>query len=573
MNRTLARRRHLEANPINATQVALIGVGVIGGAAIVSAITRSSSATVSVLAAAGIIAIAYNAGKRKRNPIEETTQTYQVLLGNQSRVEHALEALSKRAKRKGLSPVTWSWGKAYVVEKERVPHPEYGYKVEYTADVARIPLTIVGGNPHYEGWTFIAVLEHLDGENIVRVLPGHELPKQYRECSPVCGHCNFNRKRNDTYVLRHDDGKYIQVGSTCIKDFLGSDDAGKVASAASYIADVRDIAEGGEEGYGEGGGSNASALLQYLPYVAYVVRKDGWVSKTAAREKGGLATASVAARYLYDKEARRKDNVQLEAQDELMAESAEAWAENLSDAAIDAETGDYLHNLRVIARSGVVTPRSEGLAASMVIAYQRAIGRERERAERAARPTLDAYVGTVGKREVFHNVTLDFVTGYETQYGYTTILKFRTVEGATLVWKASSTTLTRQDVGKRYQLIGTVKAHSEYNGAKQTIVSRCDVDNFEEALKWLAEPALIPENAVERYIAVDKNGTMRRDAGKKPKKTDTVLATGLNGVVTITPAGEAAAAKENPLSGNQMVAGATVLVGIAAILYAVRKVA
>lgn len=87
---------------------------------------------------------------------------------------------------------------------------------------------------------------------------------------------------------------------------------------------------------------------------------------------------------------------------------------------------------------------------------------------------LDAYVGTVGKRETFA-VVLDFVTGYETAYGYTTVLKFRTDEGATLVWKASNTGLARGDVGKRYALKGTVKAHAEYKGTKQTMVSRCAV--------------------------------------------------------------------------------------------------
>jgi uncharacterized membrane protein (UPF0127 family) len=80
-------------------------------------------------------------------------------------------------------------------------------------------------------------------------------------------------------------------------------------------------------------------------------------------------------------------------------------------------------------------------------------------------------VGTIGKRETF-DVILDFVTGYETQYGYTTVLKFRTVEGATIVWKASNTDVDRSDVGKSYKLTGTVKSHDDYKGQKQTMVTR-----------------------------------------------------------------------------------------------------
>jgi hypothetical protein len=124
------------------------------------------------------------------------------------------------------------------------------------------------------------------------------------------------------------------------------------------------------------------------------------------------------------------------------------------------------------------------------------VGRERARAERAARPTLDAYLGTVGDKVTFglppkvgkrgqplkgapvvlspDPVKLDFVTGYETEFGYTTVLKFRTEEGATIVWKASSTEIGRDDVGKRYTLAGRITKHDEYKGQKQTLIARCD---------------------------------------------------------------------------------------------------
>jgi hypothetical protein len=42
-----------------------------------------------------------------------------------------------------------------------------------------------------------------------------------------------------------------------------------------------------------------------------------------------------------------------------------------------------------------------------------------------------------------------------------------------LVWKASSTEIGRDDVGKVYALAGMVKKHDDYKGEKQTIMSRC----------------------------------------------------------------------------------------------------
>jgi hypothetical protein len=419
------------------------------------------------------------------NEPEPDTRTFEVLLHNRSRVETALLALAKRAARKGLPVLTWTWGRP-VTKTEHLSHDgaEYlpgallhssgEYGVTYAVPITRIPLSLPCGSVCYAGWTFVAALQHLDGENIVRAVPGQTVPEMYRHRGPTCDHCKAVRRRHDTYVLRHEDERVLQVGSTCIQDFLGSDEAGKLASQASLLAEARGLAEGACEGSG-GSASADRTLAEYLPYVAWCVRVEGWTSRTVARETGKNATADYAWTYLTDAKAREKAGAKPTDVDDALAAEAEAWAEALTDDEVDTEKGsDYLHNLRAVARTGLVTFRTAGIAASAVTAYQRAIGRARERAERAARPVLDAHVGTVGKRETFA-VVLDFVTGYDTEYGYTTVLKFRTPEGACLVWKASSTELGRGDVGKAFALTGTVKKHDDYKGAKQTMLSRCKV--------------------------------------------------------------------------------------------------
>lgn len=411
----------------------------------------------------------------------DASRTFPVLVHNVSRVEAALASLVKRCARKGLAPVAWTWGKAYT----RREHVEFscdciGPGCAGCRNVSRCPLMILGDTPRYAGWSFLAALEHLDGENITRTVPGESLPAEYRTRGPQCDHCKLARRRNDTYVLRHDDGRAIQVGSTCIADFLGSDDAGKIAELASMLAAARGLAEGGceDDGMGGGNGFGDRTLAEYFPLVAWAVRVVGWTSRTAAREagRGETATADITWRMMMDPTGRamREGKVEITDEDRATAASAEQWAETLTDAEVDREAGDYLHNVRALARTGLVKERTAGIAASIITAYQRAVARERERARRAALPQIDAHVGVVGKRETFA-VTLDFVTGYETAYGYTTVCKFRTAEGACLVWKATNTDLARGDVGKVYALTGTVKKHDEYKGAKQTIVTRCAV--------------------------------------------------------------------------------------------------
>lgn len=442
--------------------------------------------------------------------VAAVARVFAVLLGRKASVDATLARLAKRAARKGLPVLTWTWGKP-VTSTEHLSHEGAAYLpgavlhscgshgATYAVPVTRIPLTIEGETPRYAGWSFVACLQHLDGENITRAVPGETVPTVYRNRGPVCDHCRATRRRNDTFVLRHDDGRHVQVGSTCIRDFLGSDDAGKAAAMAELFALAGAVGlDEGAEGFGMGSAADRP-LVDFLAVVAWAVRTpgQGWTSRTKARLEGGSATADRAWSYLTDAREARKAGVDVTDADRAEAEAAEAWAEGLTDATVDAETGDYLHNLRAVCRTGLVQSRTAGLAASAVTAYQRAMGKARAAAERAARPSLDAHLGTIGEKVTFglpaqvtkkggpkkgaptvlsvNPVTLDFVHGFDTAYGYTTILKFRTAEGATLVWFASSSSIGRADVGKAYTLAGTVKKHDDYKGAKQTTLTRCTV--------------------------------------------------------------------------------------------------
>lgn len=87
--------------------------------------------------------------------------------------------------------------------------------------------------------------------------------------------------------------------------------------------------------------------------------------------------------------------------------------------------------------------------------------------------TCSQYVGTVGEKfsdEVtltkIHTFTTHFTHFGETNYIY----KFTDSKGNTLVWKTASGNL---EEGKRYLITGKIKDHSEYDGDKQTVLTRC----------------------------------------------------------------------------------------------------
>lgn len=161
-----------------------------------------------------------------------------------------------------------------------------------------------------------------------------------------------------------------------------------------------------------------------------------------------------------------------EPQDYEMAKTALARMEAELEAE-GKELSDYEHNLLVVIRSGMVSYKTAGIAASLIPAYTRVLGEEIRR-QRAAK---SEHVGTVGKREMFLDLALERVIDVDTQFGTLHIHKFVDKSGNSLVWKTNS---TRLDEGKSYNVKGTVKEHGDYKGWKQTELSRCKAEEIKE---------------------------------------------------------------------------------------------
>jgi len=79
------------------------------------------------------------------------------------------------------------------------------------------------------------------------------------------------------------------------------------------------------------------------------------------------------------------------------------------------------------------------------------------------------YVGAVGEK-ITITASVRATGTFETQYGITHVYTMTDASGNVLVWKTG----TRIDEGTM-TITGTVKAHSEYRGARQTELTRCKV--------------------------------------------------------------------------------------------------
>ena len=115
--------------------------------------------------------------------------------------------------------------------------------------------------------------------------------------------------------------------------------------------------------------------------------------------------------------------------------------------------------------------------------------------ERAKENAQVEYYGAIGDKFEL-TLTFDKIFGFETQYGYSYILLFHDNENHRFKWSSSNGNYKVEydknadfggveycefEVGHKYRMKGTVKAHNEYRNVKQTVITRCKVlDDFIE---------------------------------------------------------------------------------------------
>lgn len=427
------------------------------------------------------------------------TKNFSIPEGNLAELTEKLAKLNKKAAKLGLAPITLTVG-TYEDKSFRlndigclVAHPEGSTIIRF------FNVEVTGALPRLAGYEFVATLQHLSLEdgtavNMLRTVPSFEaaLPEEFRSSSPErCDHCKKAIKtRKDTYIVRHtESGVFMQVGRTCTQDFLGGKDPHEVAAQLSYLFQALSMAGEFEEGFGGGySGQTRTGTDTFLAAVATMVRTEGWLSKTAARERYDSterATACRADSFLTPPRSAQAQadwrkwhsEVSITQADKDLAETARSYV--LETLGAQAERSDYEHNLWVAVQQSSLEPRMLGIAASAINFYKKAVEQAAERAQ----TQVSNYIGTEGERLKGLVVTVLSLRVTEGFYGTTFIYKMADSQGNKLTWFASSNQNLTD--GQEVMMDGTVKKHEEYKGTKGTVLTRCTV--YTEEGRRLAE--------------------------------------------------------------------------------------
>lgn len=390
--------------------------------------------------------------------------------------------LNKRAAKLGSDPIT------YTIVHDRVGATRSHYfkteDGEYSKDVkveARV-IILTGPAPKVEGWQFIARVEYLvDGSTLFHTVPGHDIKidERFRSLGRgVCEHCNKARIRNDTFIVcEAATGKQTQVGRQCLADFTGINTPGKMAAAVSLWTVFHNL-RGCEERMWSTAFEDTIDVERALVLTSAYISTLGWNPKSSGV---GTPTSSHVARHFVlgvgessDERALRIQHNALAQEQAHVQRAAEVLAWLQGELANKARS-DYELNLVTLATRDVAQRKHLGIICSAVASYQRAMNKQVEYAQRKdEQKVLNAtstHVGAVGERLRNVKGKIEFVLGLEAnEWGPRTLVKLRDEAGNLYVWFASGD--RDFTTGASVTFTGTVKKHDDYQGTKQTTLSR-----------------------------------------------------------------------------------------------------
>ena len=361
-------------------------------------------------------------------------RTFRVRTENLQALRERIERINRRARRLGTGPVL-------LVDTGR-------------RQAGRAVVILQGDTPRAQGWRIAAVVRHRGADAELRRVPGAPaLPLSrisWRVAS--CDHCQVARNRKETFLLLHEgDWTVRQVGSSCLRDFLGGHDPERLCRQAEYLL----IAGAELSGAADGAGVEPGATLEleaFLAHAARVVRRASWTSRAAATDR--VPSSAEQA------EASLEERAPLEPADRRLARGTLAWARELLP--LKQSPSGFERDLVAVVRESWITRRERGLicAAVMIRRRELACARLRSRHQGCVGDDLEV-VGLV--EHVFARPS--------SRWGHVHHAVLRDLDGNRYrCWSSRPLPIEEH---RAYRVAGRVTAHDEYRGQLETVLTRC----------------------------------------------------------------------------------------------------
>ena len=338
-------------------------------------------------------------------------------------------------------------------------------------------LVEVEGTAKIDDWECIAVLEVHEGGNIIRRINTEiELPEKFKTTEDICEHCNSKRHRKNLYVIHNvKTNEWKQVGGQCLKLYTSSL---SMEYVAAYMDGITKLAE--NDGVFHSG-KPCFPVEEILGYAVEVIEKTGYFNAEAT-----IPTKSIVRILAYNTLSHAVADINKEyelcristrfSQEDFCKEGTEETVEKIIECYKSLEDdSEFIHNVKVMLDEGYVQAQNFGFLSYLLQGYAKHLQAEEKKAKKIQQAENSRHFGEVGKR--YKDKVIAFVeclTMWDTQWGITGLYKITLEDGTNLIWKTSNYIAPCTD--ETYDKITfTVKDHGEYNGEKQTEVTRCKV--------------------------------------------------------------------------------------------------
>ena len=439
-----------------------------------------------------------------------------VVSQNHSTFVSKLADMNRRLSKKNLPLINAKLLEEYDCKtKEQVPVPYEPFAIQidvvyhyyvYELSSEFDQKNIAGVDVQFEG-----VVDLIDQNENAKVfkLADSNLFKYLDNCQ--CDECHKSIGRNK-YIVFSKSGKPVEsredlvvLGTSCAKNYFPFDVVSYIGNVENFYAELFGDCD---DSMGFGFHSDNYINIRRLFSLVGCVTDD---FKVYTKEGGTKGDVELLIK------GKKSDNF-VYVEPKTKWEDMEQWLKAAYGEAKD-EFSTNVHGVMFDPYSEELKLRDDidmkylGIACYAFVGAKKAHDKELEKQARAKMykdSVKDEWFGNVGDK-FEKELMFEKIIGFEGYYGYTYFLFFRDEEGRVFKWSSSNgsykcwSSVSGNDgycdyeVGKKYLIKGSIKDHSEYNGVKQTVITRCKV------LKDECESHVFSEKEIKKILESKKS--------------------------------------------------------------------
>jgi hypothetical protein len=269
-----------------------------------------------------------------------------------------------------------------------------------------------------------------------------------------CEHCNIERYRKEVFILEDENGNYIQVGKSCLKDYVGNKNFSEVFFKFSIISDLTNFANNDNSSFNY---SNNISTNFAIEIAMSIILNQGFVSKTKALENDLTPTSINMILYFSGNNEEYRNEIN-KVNLKYTAHDVIDFINNID------EDSNYYHNLKIFINNSFCDFKKFGFIAAAANEFIKSKNEVNKKC------STSSYIGNIGDKVKDINTKLIFTKKMESYYGVVTFYKFEDNNGNIINWFSSKD--INIDVGNNYIISGTIKDLKDFNGNKETQLIR-----------------------------------------------------------------------------------------------------